>query len=410
MEQGNGMEQRKGTEPRIMDEQRKYACWFYGVPGIGSRTMEKIMGVCPDLREFYRAGEKLWRRILNERQFEQLRQYAGEISPERSYEHMAELGIRFVTRSDADYPERLREIPDPPYALFVKGRLPDEEVPAVAVVGARDGSEYGRFVASGIGRALGESGIQVVSGMARGIDGISQMAALEAGGSSFGVLGCGPDICYPASNQRLYDRLCGQGGILSPYPPGTQAGPGHFPPRNRIVSGLSDALIVVEARNKSGTLITVDMALEQGRDVYAVPGRVTDRLSDGCNNLIKQGAGVFLEPAEFIRELLESRRIQGGRIRGGQAQDCRTQGEQAQGSRGGAALQKGGNSADPGLEKLRRVLDFSPQSVEEIGRRLDESADMRPDMQTLGVMLMRLCLTGEAVQVSPGHFRLGRSG
>jgi DNA processing protein len=137
--------------------------------------------------------------------------------------------------------------------------------------------------------------------MARGIDGIAQKAALDAGGKSYAVLGCGVDICYPEENRDLYERLQQQGGILSEYPPGMQPIAKLFPPRNRIISGLSDLVLVIEARKRSGTLITVDMALEQGREVYALPGRVSDALSDGCNRLIRQGAG----PATCPEDILE---------------------------------------------------------------------------------------------------------
>lgn len=190
--------------------------------------------------------------------------------------------------------------------IFYKGRLPEDTIPSVAVIGARECSEYGRYVAEELGRYLGTHRIQVISGMARGIDGISQQAALSAGGTSYGVLGCGVDICYPSQNRRLYEELGREGGLLSTYAPGIRAMPAYFPPRNRIVSGLSDALIVIEARQKSGTLITVDMALEQGRDVYVVPGRITDRLSDGCNRLLNQGAGVMLSPEQFLEEFCKA--------------------------------------------------------------------------------------------------------
>lgn len=233
--------------------------------------------------------------------------------------------------------------------------------------------------------------MQVISGMARGIDGIGQEAALKAGGRSFGVLGCGVDICYPASNRGLYERLCVQGGVLSAYPPGTEARAQHFPPRNRIVSGLADALIVVEARGRSGTLITVDMALEQGKEVYAVPGRVTDRLSDGCNQLIRQGAGVFLTPEDFLRELEEGS-------------------WKWHGTGGGE-----GEKADSGESRLSReqreiyeVLDLTPQSVEQIGERLTRrmGASGPPGLSGLTALLMGLCMTKLAVQVSPGQFAL----
>ena len=211
----------------------------------------------------------------------------------------------FITPFEKEYPDKLKNIPDAPAGLYVRGKVPVESEITVAVVGARDCSEYGRYVAEELGSFLGKSGVTVVSGMARGIDGISQWAALEAGGTSIGILGCGVDICYPARNRALFDRLSEQGTIISEYPPGTPPRPMNFPARNRIVSGLADAVVVIEARCRSGTLITVDMALEQGKEVFVVPGRVTDRLSDGCNRLIKQGAAIMLSPEELLEELRE---------------------------------------------------------------------------------------------------------
>lgn len=303
--------------------------------------------------------------------------------------------IRILGRQDREYPERLREIPNPPKELYVLGRLPEEHIPTVAVIGARDCSEYGRYVASGLGAALGSSGIQVVSGMARGIDGIGQEAALDAGGSSFAVLGCGVDICYPAGNRRLYEKLKQRGGILSEYPPGTPPVPGHFPPRNRIVSGLSDAVVVVEAREKSGTLITVDMALEQGREVFVVPGRVTDPLSSGCNRLLKLGAGFFLDQREFMEELKQICEKKGLRVE--------VQGGTESAEPGTAALTEAQRmllSEKPELMAVYRALDFKPGSVEQIRGRLPKQYRE----EQISLHLIRLCMEKLAVQVSPGQF------
>ena len=167
------------------------------------------------------------------------------------------------------------------------GKLPDENRPTVSIVGARNSSEYGKYAAKLFGERLAAAGVQVISGMARGVDGISQQSAIYAGGDSYGVLGSGVDVCYPEDNRRLYDSLITNGGVISEYLPGTQPKPQYFPQRNRIISGLSDVVLVIEAREKSGTLITVDMALEQGREVFAVPGRICDSLSYGCNSLIR---------------------------------------------------------------------------------------------------------------------------
>lgn len=248
---------------------------------------------------------------------------------------------RKILLTDREYPRRLLEIPQAPKQLYVRGKLPEEGVPSVAVIGARDCSYYGQEVAKRLGRLFGENGIQVISGMARGIDGIGQQAALQAGGSSFAVLGCGADICYPRQNQDLYDRLCKQGGVISEYEWGTPPRAGYFPPRNRIVSGLADAVIVVEARKKSGTLITVDMALEQGKEVYAVPGRLVDDLSSGCNYLIKNGAGILLDMEEFMEELWKQYRMKrggmlqaGGRwTESGQTEEKQTEDERMEGKK-----------------------------------------------------------------------------
>ena len=160
-------------------------------------------------------------------------------------------------------------------------------------------------MARNFGRGLALAGVQVISGMARGIDGISQKAALEAGGTSYGIVGSGVDICYPEENMDVYRQLCENGGVISEFPPGTYPKANFFPMRNRIISGLADVVLVIEAREKSGTQITVDTALEQGRDVLAVPGRITDRLSDGCNLLISQGAGVALGVDDVLGRLWE---------------------------------------------------------------------------------------------------------
>ena len=153
------------------------------------------------------------------------------------------------------------------------------------------------------GKVLASNGIQIISGMARGVDSAGQQGALRAGGSSFAILGCGVDICYPRDAIGLYMELQEQGGVLSEYAPGTSPLPCHFPARNRIISGLSDAVLVIEAKKSSGSLITADMALEQGKDVYALPGPVNSHLSQGCNELIKQGAGIVLSPEDFLEEL-----------------------------------------------------------------------------------------------------------
>lgn len=221
---------------------------------------------------------------------------------QKQWEEIETSDIHFCSQYDADYPKRLKGIHNPPFALYYLGNLPSEG-PSAAIVGARRCSEYGYYMAKKLGEALGKNGISVISGMAEGIDAAGHLGALKGNGATYGILGCGPDICYPKQNERLYQNLQTTGGVLTELPPGTQPKPYFFPLRNRIISGLADIVIVVEAKKKSGSLITVDHALEQGKEVYALPGRATDALSYGCNNLIRQGAGMILSVEEFLAEL-----------------------------------------------------------------------------------------------------------
>lgn len=199
-----------------------------------------------------------------------------------------------------EFPKRLREIPDSPTCLYLKGELPGEEERTVAIIGARDGTEYGKDIARSIARSLAKKGIGIVSGMAYGIDSAAHEGALEAKGRTYGILGCGVDICYPSCNFKIYEGIEKQGGLLSEYPLHSPPLPHHFVERNRLISGLSDVILVVEAKEKSGTFITVDRALEQGKQVFAVPGRIVDRLSQGCNRLIREGASVCTSAQDIL--------------------------------------------------------------------------------------------------------------
>jgi DNA processing protein len=200
---------------------------------------------------------------------------------------------RRIRRRDGAYPALLAAIHDPPPELFIRGHGENAILsrPAVAVVGARACSSYGRSVARSLARELAASGLVVVSGMARGIDGEAHRGALDAGGVTIAVLGCGIDRDYPAAHAELGRRICEHGLVVSEYEPGIEPAPWRFPARNRIIAGLCRATVVVEARERSGALITADFALEEGRDVLAVPGEITSALSDGTNALLRLGAG-----------------------------------------------------------------------------------------------------------------------
>ena len=283
--------------------EKDYAYWLFNVPEIGNASVDKLLCSGLSCREVYQLSINELSKILPRKKAESIERSRYSWNFEEENKKLKEKGVRFVSRIDPEFPEKLKDIPNAPFAIYVKGQLPDPDKPSVSIVGARMCSEYGRYMARQFGRGLALAGVQVISGMARGIDGIAQGAALEAGGKSFGVFGCGVDICYPPENKVIYDALLKNGGAISEFPPGTEPIANFFPMRNRIISALSDVLLVVEARQKSGTQITVDTALEQGREVLAVPGRVTDRLSDGCNYLISQGAGVAISVEDVLDRL-----------------------------------------------------------------------------------------------------------
>ena len=206
--------------------------------------------------------------------------------------------------SSAEYPQKLNNYPKMPEILFAKGNLPDAKKPTAAIVGARACSPYGRIQAFRYAKILSSAGVQIISGMAYGIDAEAHKGALEGGTPTYAVLAGGVDICYPSGNRPLYDRILREnGGILSEQPPGMRARNYFFPARNRIISGLADLVLIVEAREKSGSLITAQWALDQGKIVYAVPGAVNEALSMGCHKLIYDGAGIAYSPEILLREL-----------------------------------------------------------------------------------------------------------
>ncbi len=296
----------------------EYDVWLAGIDGIGNVTLRELWekaGKRPDFaEELYRMRveelESYLRTSCNVTPLKtaricEARKHAGSRgqSPEEKLQDLGSKGIRYIWMGETDYPTRLLQIEDPPFGLYVKGRLPRQERAAVGIVGTRMASPYGREQARIFAAALAREGVQIISGMARGVDGVAGRGALDTSDDSYAVLGGGVDICYPRENKDLYEALIDRGGLLSEYRPGLSPQNTFFPARNRIISGLSDIILVVEAREQSGTLITVDRALEQGKDVWALPGRRTDRNSAGCNRLIRQGAGIALSP-DLILEAL----------------------------------------------------------------------------------------------------------
>lgn len=226
-----------------------------------------------------------------------------KIDPEAEWAGLLKKGYGVTTLADHDYPCILRQIYDPPALLFYRGDLSVLQAPCVAVVGSRKATAYGRAAAARLAADLARAGVVVVSGMARGIDTCAHQGALADGGITAAVLGCGLDVCYPPENLRLREKIAQNGVLLSEHPPRTEPKAQHFPLRNRIISGLSLATVVVEAAEKSGALITADCALEQGREVYAVPGSINSPYSQGCHKLLKDGAALLSKADDLLLEL-----------------------------------------------------------------------------------------------------------
>lgn len=286
-------------------EDMAYEYWFAGIKNLLSRKKYLIREHMKTGRAVYYIEETKINKLpfLNERERKVLIEAKRDKNIEESYRKLEEKEIRFVPWFAPEYPERLLELPDFPYALYVKGNLPSPDSRKAAIVGARKCTPYGEKYALEFGCELARAGVEIISGLARGIDGMGQRGALTGRGKTFAVLGCGVDICYPREHIGLYSDILEQGGgIISELPPGTPPLAQHFPARNRIISGLADAVLVIEARERSGSLITADQALEQGRDVFALPGPVNSPLSTGCNQLIRQGAGLLISPEMLLEE------------------------------------------------------------------------------------------------------------
>lgn len=379
----------------------KYLYWLDCIEGLGAGTKKNLLEAFGSGEAIYHASEKMLKYILEVKKLGLFMEARKHVLPEQAYEELLQNNIKFCNCFEEEFPEKLKVIPDVPFMIYYKGKLPKQDIPSVAIIGARECSSYGEFVAGELGDLLGGQGIQVISGMARGIDGISQMKAIEAGGASYAVLGCGVDVCYPKGNKGLYEELLVKGGILSTYPPGTSPQARLFPARNRIVSGLADVLVVIEARRRSGTSITVDMALEQGKDIYALPGRVTDRLSDGCNKMIKDGAHVLLSPEDFLLDLqsllptkmkqlaLETSMILSQKEKKCSGEECENTGE---------------DKTDSVVKYILEIMDFYPQSIENIRTALRERFQLEIKQEELVSQMMYLCITGMVRQESQGWY------
>jgi len=341
---------------------------FSHVPGIGPARLAALLARFGGVAAAWRAPAGALDDLLDQRTRAAFLTTRAGLDIEGALDRLRAAGIRAVSRDDPAYPPRLGRIAYPPYLLYVRGRADLLGSLAVAVVGTRRPSDYGQRAAARIAGDLAAAGVTVVSGLALGVDAAAHQAALDAGGDTVAVLGCGVDVAYPPRNRRLAARIAEEGALVGEYPPGRPPDAGNFPARNRIVSGLARATVVVEAGIKSGALITAEYAADQGADVFAVPGSIFRPTAEGTNNLLANGAGVARGADDILGALALSRAADQNAAR-------RTL------------------PADPAEEAVLTHLADDPRHIDELSR----AAGL--DAQTVSRTLMLMELKGMVRQV-----------
>lgn len=289
-------------------EERELLIYLHSLNGVGWKSISRLDSTLDSLRKLndLQPLELAMTTGIELQQAEKIRdalQPDKVITFNRIIKEWEENGINILTYHDTDYPSYLKEIAQPPWVLYTIGNKELLQRPALAMVGTRNPTNYGKIVANRLAKELVDSGFVIVSGLARGIDSIAHSGALGSNGPTIAVLGSGVDVIYPSENKKLYHEIAAKGLVISEYPPGTVPHPGYFPQRNRIISGLTYGTLIVEASTKSGSLITAQFALEQSREVFAVPGSITSKQSLGTNGLIKQGAKLVQTIDDILEEL-----------------------------------------------------------------------------------------------------------
>lgn len=346
-----------------------YWVGFNMVKGIGSVRFKMLLDAFGDPEAAWNASpEALLEVGLSRKVVESFQRVRKDVSLEQVSDRLNSLSVQVITWEDDTYPRHLKEIDQPPPVIYLRGNLLPEDEWAVAVVGTRKVTAYGRQVTEEVASALARNGVTIVSGLARGVDSIAHQAALNAGGRTLAVLGNGVDRVYPPENRKLATQIMEHGALVSDYALGTPPDGVNFPPRNRIISGLSMATIVVEAGDTSGALITASFAVEQGRDVFAVPGNINAPQSRGTNRLIRDGAQPLLNPQDVLEALNLTMATEYQAVR--------------------VAL-----PSDPVESKLYQLLSHEPKHVDEI------RAQANMPIETVSATLVMMELKGMVRQV-----------
>lgn len=296
------------SETSIQQDDLDFWIALTRVSGIGPRRFDLLIQSFGSARQVWEADAgRLSAAGLDRRSVDSIVTTRRKVDPSQEQHHLRTMGAVAIARSDERYPTRLTEIYDPPPVLYVKGELDSPETPAVAIVGTRGATSYGKMAAEQLARGLAAAGVTVVSGLAMGVDAAAHRGALDGGGRTIAVLGNGLDRVYPSQHGRLAQQIVEHGALVTEFPLGTKPDATNFPRRNRIISGLSSGTLVVEAGERSGALITAAFAADQGRDVLAVPGSIFSPASRGTNNLIRDGATPVTSAEDVLAELAPSR-------------------------------------------------------------------------------------------------------
>ncbi len=283
----------------------KYWIWLASVEGLGPVKKLALLNKFKSVKKIYNATEKEILKVdgMSDKIVQNMQKAKDAKLLEKYEKYILKNDIKIINISDDNYPAKLKNIYAPPITIFAKGDISLLNLKSIAIVGSREPSKYGIYVAEKFSTELSKEGITIISGLAKGIDTFAHIGALSSFGKTIAVLGSGIDVVYPKENAKYYREISEKGLIISEYIVGTAPESKNFPQRNRIISGLSDGVLVVEARKNSGTMITTDFALEQGKELYVIPGNITSNLSAGTNNLIKEGAKLVTDVYEILEDL-----------------------------------------------------------------------------------------------------------
>lgn len=361
-----------------MSDSLPYWVAFNHIKGLGAVRFKTILNYFPTLEDAWGATPaQLALAGLYDRQIQAILEFRGKNNPEQLYKTITDKGIQAVTWDDPEYPSLLNQISTPPPVLYYRGVMPSAEAKFIAIVGTRRMTAYGSQMAQEISAFLASHGIVIVSGLARGVDSIAHQAALDAGGKTVAILGSGVDVIYPPEHRKLAQEIMETGALISDYAPGTQPERTNFPPRNRIISGMSSASIIIEAGEKSGSLITARFAAEQGREVFVLPGNLNAPQSIGTNRLIRDGARPLLQKEELL-EFIDSY----------QAANPVYMNQNIQIS-----------FEDPLEKRILSLIDLEPLHIDEISRRLGIAAGKVASILTM------LELKGFVQETAPQTYR-----